>query len=191
MKKKIILASTSPNRKELLSETGLAFDIVHSNYEEDMTLPLAPKELAMHLSKGKAMAVAELNPEAIVIGADTFTVHNGKIIGKPHTPEKAKETLRMFSGVSHTVVTGFTVIHLAEKREQSHAVETKVHFRNLSEAEIEAYVATGEPLNKAGAYGIFQLGRNLIEKVEGDISNVAGLPIATVIETLKGFGVEI
>lgn len=187
----IILASTSPRRKELLEKTGLPFTIVASNYEEDMTLALAPHDLAKHLSKGKADAVAPDHQDSIIIAADTFIVFGDKILGKPHTSEKAKEMLAMLSGKTHSIITGFTIIDTKTKKTTSCTTETKVHFRKLTADEIDAYVATGEPLDKAGAYGIQGLGSELVDKIEGSFSNVVGLPVEEVMVVLKDFGVEV
>lgn len=189
--RKIILASTSPRRKELLEKTGLPFEIVASNYEEDMTLVLPPHELAKHLSKGKVDAVAQDYKDAIIIAADTFIVFGDKILGKPHTPKKAKETLAMLSGGTHSIVTGFTIIDTQTGKNISRTTETKVHFRKLTIEEIDAYVATGEPLDKAGAYGIQGLGSELVDKIEGSFSNVVGLPVEDVMAALKDLGVEV
>ncbi|OGG47924.1 septum formation protein Maf [Candidatus Kaiserbacteria bacterium RIFCSPHIGHO2_01_FULL_51_33] len=189
MNKKIILASTSLQRKNLLAKTGLVFETTASNYEEDMTLPLEPKELAMHLSKGKAQAVAEAYRGALIIAADTFIVHEDKILGKPHTPQRAKEMLKTLSGDTHSIITGFTVLDTESDKSISRAVEAKVYFKKLSEEEMDNYIATGEPLDKAGAYAIQGLGSEFVEKIEGDYSNVVGLPVKEVIKILRDFGV--
>jgi septum formation protein len=190
--KRIVLASTSSRRKELLEKTGLAFDSVHSSYEEDMSLSMPPKDLAKHLSMGKAQTVANLiDDDALVIGADTFIFFEDKVIGKPHTKERSKEILRMFSGKPHDVITGFTIIDTSTGRSTSKAVESKVYFKKLSEEQIDRYVATGEPLDKAGAYGMQGLGGELIEKIEGDPTNIIGLPMKELIETLKDFGINV
>ncbi|MBA3789205.1 septum formation inhibitor Maf [Patescibacteria group bacterium] len=186
--KRIILASTSPRRKELLSKTGLNFETQDSAYEEDMTLNLEPGELAKYLSKGKAQAVADKNRDAVVIGADTFITFEEKVLGKPHTPEKARETLQMLRGKSHTILTGFTIIE--NEKVVSNVVETKVHFRQLTDKEIDTYVASGEPLDKAGAYAIQGLGSELVDRIEGDYSNVVGLPVDDVMRVLEEFGVS-
>lgn len=187
----IILASTSPRRKELLEKTGLRFTIVVSDYEEDMTLALAPHDLAKHLSKGKADVVAQDHKDSIIIAADTFVVFGDKILGKPHTPKKSKEMLAMLSGNTHSIITGFTIVDTQTQKIASHTTETKVHFRKLTTEEIDAYVATGEPLDKAGAYGIQGLGNVLVDKIEGSFSNVMGLPVEEVMVVLKDFGVEV
>lgn len=185
--RQIILASTSPRRKELLEKAGIVFEVAGSDYEEDMTLALAPLELAKHLSKGKAEAVAEQYPDAIIIAADTFVVYGDAVLGKPHTPEKAKETLRMLSGNAHAVITGFTIIDSKNGKSISEVVETKVYFKNLSKQEIDDYIATEEPLERAGAYAIQDSGKILVERIEGDYDNVVGLPTAAVLEALGHF----
>jgi septum formation protein len=190
MNKKIILASTSPRRKELLAKTGLQFDIIAGNYEEDMTLSLPPMELAKFLSKGKAESVAKNHP-GIIIGADTFIAFENKVLGKPHTPERARETLSMLRGKQHSVITGYAVIDTETGKVINDAVETKVFFRNYSDEEMDAYIATGEPLDKAAAYAIQSGGAAFVEKIEGDYDSIVGLPVANIIEVLKGFGVAV
>ena len=187
--KKLILASASATRKKLLEEAGLAFETAFSDYQEDMSLPFPPKELAMRLSRGKAEAVKNRYKQGVIVGADTIIVYENNILGKPHTPDKAKEMLGMLSGREHSAITGFTVMDVENDKIISRAVETKVRFRNLSEKEIEEYIATGEPLNKAGSYAILELGGKLVKRVEGSRSNVAGLPMEEIIAALKEFEV--
>lgn len=189
--KKIILASSSPRRKTLLDQVGLKFDIDPSSYEEDMTLKMEPAKLAEFLSLGKAKDVAKRHDDAIIISADTVVAVGGEIFGKPKTPEKAKYMLEKMSGKSHSVITGFTIIDTGSGKEISKSVETKVYFKNLSEEEINAYIATGEPLDKGGAYAIQGLAALLVEKIEGDYFNVVGLPILALTEELKNFGIKI
>ena len=187
--KKLILASTSSTRKRLLTEAGLVFDIDSSSYEEDMSLPLPPKELAMYLSRGKAESVAKNYKHEIVIGADTFVVYDNKIFGKPHTPERARETLKTLSGQQHSIITGFTIIDTENDKTISRAVESKVFFRNLTDEEIDEYIASGEPLKRAGAYSILENGGKFIEKIEGSKSNIAGLPMEELQKALEEFDV--
>jgi septum formation protein len=187
--KRIILASASLGRKNLLIKTGLDFEIIPSDYQEDMSLSLSPRDLAIHLSSGKASAVAWKHDNAMVIGADTFVVFKDKILGKPHTPEKAIEMLEMLNGQIHSAITGFTVIDSVENKSVCGSVETKVYFKNLSHVEIADYVATGEPLDKAGAYAIQGLGKKFVQKIEGSESNVTGLPMEEVTKILKDFGI--
>ena len=189
MNRKIILASGSPRRKELLEKAGVSFEVVVSEYEEDMTLPLSPDELVRYLSCGKAETVAKTHTDAIIISADTIVVYGDTVLGKPHTSLRAQEMLRLLSGKQHSVFTGFTIILEDEKKTISRAVESKVFFKNLSDEEINEYIATGEPLEKAGAYAVQMLGQKFIQKIEGDIPNIIGLPITEVIKELqKNFG---
>lgn len=188
MNKTLILASASPRRREILARTGLAFQVIPCDREEVLSPQAAPGPLAISISAGKAMAVAEGRRHALVIGADTFIVHEQEFLGKPHAPEKAAEMLRRLSGRAHSVMTGFTVIDTDSGRQISEAVETKVWFRVLSEEEIIRYVASGEPLDKAGAYAIQGLGGALIDRIEGDYLNVVGLPLFAVCAALRAFG---
>ena len=123
--RKIILASGSPTRKAMFAEAGLNFEVCPSSYEEDMFLKLSPKELAKSLSRGKAEAVANKYAQGIIVGADTFVIFQNQILGKPHTPYRAKEMLKMLSGNQHSVITGFTVIDVEYNKIVSRAVETK------------------------------------------------------------------
>lgn len=189
--RKIILASQSLRRKELLERIGLKFEIAPSSYEEDMTLKMTPAKLVEHLSLGKAQDVAQKYNDAIVIGADSIIALGNEVFGKPKTPERAKEMLRELSGRAHLAITGFSIIDTKTGKQVSKSVETKVYFKKLSEEEIDAYVATGEPLDKGGAYGIQMRGGIFVEKVEGDFFNIVGLPIFELVAELKKFGIEI
>lgn len=189
--KKIILASSSPRRKEILAKLKLPFEIKVSNYEEDMTLAMPPGELAEHLSAGKAKAVADENPHAIVIGADTFVVYNNQLLGKPEDPESAKEMLEMLSGKQNEIVTGVTIIDSDSSKTVSFHEATKVFMIKLSPKIIEAYIKTGEPLDKAGAYALQELGALLIEKIEGDFFNAMGLPLRRLVHEFESFGVKV
>ncbi len=189
--KTIILASASPRRKELLEKIGLRFEVEPSNYEEDMQSGLEPHELAQKISLEKAKVVAGKHENAIVIAADTFIVFGGQILGKPHTAKEARKMLEAISGQSHSVVTGFSIIDTDTNKMLSRAVETKVYIRKLTPAEIDAYVRSKEPLDKAGAYAIQGLGAVFVEKIEGDYFNVIGLPLSALVEALKEFGINI
>src|SRR3989304_6108226 len=189
--KAIILASASPRRKELLEQIGLSFMVEPSNYQESMSLELEPHELAKSLSLEKARLVARNHRNALVIAADTFIVFEGKILGKPRTETKAKEMLRTMSGKPHSVITGFTIIDTDSNKTVSRSVETRVHLRKLGSDEIDAYVRSKEPLDKAGAYAIQGLGSVIVERIEGDYSNVIGLPLSALTESLKEFGVHV
>jgi len=189
--KKIILASASPRRRELLEKLGLKFEVETGDYEEDINSKLEPHELARQLSIKKAQSVAVRNKNAIIIAADTIGVIGGKILGKPHTENKARKMLREISGKPHTVITGFTVLDTATDKILTHTVDTTVYIKKLTVEEIDAYVQTGEPMDKAGAYAIQGLGAVIVEKIEGDYYNVMGLPLNKLSETLKEFGINI
>ena len=189
--KKIILASGSPRRKEILGTTGLKFDISVSDYEEDLSMKKEPRALARFLSRKKAEDVAHKYKNALIIAADTFIVFKDNLLGKPHTAKEATRMLMMLNGKSHSVITGFTVLDTGTNKTVSKSIETKVYFKKTSQKEIKAYVDTKEPLDKAGAYAIQGLGALFVEKIEGDYLNVVGLPLAALSETLKGFGVTI
>ena len=189
--KSLILASGSSGRREILEETRYPFTIVVSNYEEDMGLNMAPKDLAIYLSQGKARDVAKRQANAIVLGADSFVVFNGKLFGKPHTHKRAKEMLTLFSGKCHSFMTGFTIIDTDTKKEYSEAVETKIYFRKLSQKEIEDYHAKENVLEKAGAYTIQGPANKFIKRIDGDHNNVRGLPLINVSKAMKKFGIDL
>lgn len=189
--KPIILASTSPRRKELLEKLKIPFKIEASNYEEDMTLPLPPRKLAVFLSFKKAEEVSKRHREGIIIGADTFVVCKNKILGKPHTPEKAFEILKMISGQTVTVLTGMTVIDSSNQKTISTSAMGKAYIKRLSGQEIQNYIATGEPLDKAGAFAIQERGASIVKKVDGDFFCIMGLPLYTLSRILKKLGVRV
>ena len=171
----IILASSSPRRRELLSMIGLHYVIETSGEEEIQPHGLPPAEFVKTLALQKAQPVADLHPEDCVIGADTIVYLEGDILGKPHTPEVAKAFLTRMQGKQHVVFTGVAVLKNG-KADVRHC-ETRVTFAPMTQREIEAYVATGEPLDKAGAYGVQGPGGIFVERVEGNYFNVIGLPL--------------
>ena len=190
--KTIILASASPRRKELLERIGLKFEVEPSNYVEDIHSGAKPHELAQKISLEKAKAVANKHKKnAIIIAADTFIVCEGEILGKPHTENEAKKMLEAINGKPHSVITGFTIIDTENNKELSKSAETKVYVRRLSSSEIDAYVKSREPLDKAGAYAIQGLGSVIVDRIDGDYYNVIGLPLSALTEGLKEFGVNI
>ena len=189
--KRIILASASPRRRELLEKIGLKFEVEPSNYAEDMRSRLSPDELAKSISLEKAKVVASKHKNAIVIAADTFIVFRGKIMGKPGTEAEARKMLMMLRGKSHSVITGFTILDTDRNKVLTKSVETIIHIKNLTPEEIDAYVKSKEPLDKAGAYAIQGLGSVIVERIEGDYFNVMGLPLSALAEGLKEFGVRI
>lgn len=186
---RIILASTSPRRKELLSRTGLVFETKESGYEEEMHLDLNPDKLAEHLSLNKAKPVSDENPDAIVIAADTFIVFENKYLGKPKSEEEAKNMLQALSGKSHEIITGVTVMN--KDKTVFFISKAEVYMRNISPETIDNYIKTGEPMDKAGAYAVQGKGAVLIEKIDGDFFGVVGLPIGKLAEELKKFGVNV
>ncbi len=189
--KVIILASASPRRKELLELIGLQFKVDPGDYKEDMNLKLSPHELARALSLEKAKSVAGKYNNAIIIAADTFVIIRGQILGKPHTEEEAKRMLVLLDGATHSVITGFTILDTDTGKRISRSVETKVTFKKLTEKEINAYVKTKEPLDKAGAYALQGLGSILVKRIEGDYFNVIGLPLYPLAECLAEFGIQV
>lgn len=189
--KKIVLASASPRRKEILDITGLKFSVYAGDYEEDLTLSMSPRKLARFLSYKKAESVAYKYRNAIIIAADTFIVFKDRLLGKPRTAKEAGEMLRMLNGKAHSVITGFTIMDTGSGKTLSRSVETDVYFHRLSRKEISAYVRSKEPLDKAGAYAVQGLGAVFIKKIEGDFFNVMGLPLFALTQGLKKFGVNV
>ncbi|HBU06870.1 MAG TPA: septum formation inhibitor Maf [Candidatus Magasanikbacteria bacterium] len=189
--KQIILASTSPRRNELLSKTGLKFKAVKSGYEEDMALNLKPKKLVEFLSKNKALAVMKKYPKAIIISGDTIIAYKDKVLGKPKSKIEAKKFLKMLSGKSHEVITAFTIFDCQTKKTITKSIPTKITMKKLTDKEIDWYIKTGEPLDKAGAYAIQGLGAMFITKISGDYFATVGLPVYQLVQELKKFGIEI
>ncbi|MBT6254227.1 septum formation inhibitor Maf [Candidatus Uhrbacteria bacterium] len=189
--KNLILGSTSPRRKALLELINLPFDIVPSEYEEDMTLDMPPKELVQHLSKGKADSVVKKVEKGIVIAADTIVALNGKVMGKPKSDEEARKMLQELSGNTHEVMTGLTLIDVESGRSLSRANISKVTFKTIPEHEIDAYIASGNTRNRAGAYGIQDLGSLFISGIEGDYYGIMGMPLYELMNMLKEFDVDI
>ena len=184
----LILASQSPRRRELLAMMGLRFTVHAADIDETMDPGRPAGEEVARVSRAKALAVAR-GPEDVVVAADTVVACQGKILGKPHTPERAAEMLRLLSGRDHQVLTGCTV--LRGETVLSHLEITHLYFRPLSPEEIAAYVATGEPLDKAGAYGIQGLGGLFVRRLEGDYYNVMGLPLCALTGLLRQVGVPV
>ena len=189
--KRIILASSSPRRKELLEKIGLKFEVDASDCAEEIDPALGPDELVHRISLAKAKSVTSRHKDTIIIAADTIGVIGKKLLGKPHTADEARKMLAQISGKSHEVITGFTVLDTASNKVFSGTVNTKVYIKKLTGQEIAAYVRTGEPLDKAGAYGIQGLGAVIVEKIEGDYYNVMGLPLNALTNALKEFGVNV
>ena len=173
---KIILASGSPRRKELLSGLGYQFKVIIPRLDESLLPGEIPSEHVLRLSLAKARAVATGHSEDIVIGADTIVVLGEKILGKPASPAEAVSMLKLLSGKPHTVYTGLSLVILKDNIIKSDYDSTKVVFNDLQESAIEKYVASGEPLDKAGAYGIQGMGSFLVNNYEGEFDTVIGFP---------------
>ena len=178
LKKRLVLASQSPRRKVLFQQLGVAFDVKESYIDEIFDLSQSPEQNVKQLSYQKASAVAETVDNAIVVGADTIVVLNGKILGKPVDSNDAIAMLKLLSGKTHEVYTGFCLIDRPTNKQYSDVEVTKVTFRNLGADEIQKYVAGGSPLDKAGAYGIKDdYGAVFVEKIDGCFYNVVGFPL--------------
>ena len=186
----VILASQSPRRRELLTKLGLCFSVVPADVDETMQQGKDPRDEVARVCRAKAQAVrARGHDKDLIIAADTIVVVQGEVLGKPKDREDAARMLRLLSGKDHEVMTGLTVLQAEQSRT---LVETaKIHFRQLDEQELAAYIATGEPMDKAGAYGIQGLASIFITGITGDYYTVMGLPVCRLAETLKDFGIRI
>ncbi len=186
---KIVLASQSPRRRELLGKMGLEFTTKSPEIDEEAIRGLPARELVKALSREKALHIARgEDPDAIVIGSDTVVVLDGTVLGKPASAGQAEAMLIALSGRSHAVCTGVTVCQ--GDRVVSQVEETQVTFRSLTPEEVRRYVRTGEPMDKAGAYGIQGYGALLVERIQGDYSSVVGLPVCRLGRMLLEFGVD-
>jgi len=186
---KIILASGSPRRRELLSDLGLTFEVVPSTMEEPKPEPgEGSTAYALRMAEMKTRDVAKDHPGATVIGADTIVVLNDRIMGKPKDEADALEMLSALSGNTHQVVTAFCIV-LPDGNAVTQAVSTDVDMRVSGKAELKSYIATGEPMDKAGAYAIQGIGTFLVTGIRGSYTNVVGLPLARVLETLLERGI--
>jgi septum formation protein len=183
----IILASASPRRSEMLKNTGLPFRVEESNFEEDMSLAMPSDKLVEYLAKEKAKEVSSRFPEALVIGGDTIVIFGNKRLGKPKDKKDAVSMLKELRGNAVEVFSGGAVLHTASKFERALHERTIVHIRNISDEVIEAYVETGIPMDRAGAFGIQDIGGRFIERIEGDYFTVLGLPLFKVFDTLYTF----
>ena len=181
---KLILASASPRRKSLLQELGLDFEIKEARVEESPGADESPREFVKRAAADKAGYISRLNPEYWVLGADTIVVHDNRLLGKPGDAVEALEVLQTLSGRKHLVHTGFCLIQGEKGITVSRVVTTEVTFTPFSRDIAAAYVATGEPLDKAGAYGIQGRGCFLVERINGSYTNVVGLPLVEVVKEL-------
>jgi septum formation protein len=186
---KMILSSGSPRRRQLLAGAGIEFDVIESMVPEEHIAGEPARDYALRMARDKAIAVSSRFREAIVVGADTIVVCETQILEKPADAADARRMLAMLSSRTHTVVTAFALARGGKILESS-PVESNVTFRKLSEAEIEDYIATEEPFDKAGAYGIQGVGGGFISHVEGSRDNVMGLPTERVVAALAQYGVK-
>lgn len=181
-----VLASKSPRRKELLKNIGIDACIMPANIDEDLLTGLPPERMVAELSMLKATDVARsFGKDTYVIGADTVVCVDGEIFGKPENDTEAKVMLKKLSGRSHEVYTGYCVVNCESGVSVAKCEKTMVYFRSLSDEEIDSYIKTREPMDKAGAYGIQQRGSKFVEKIEGDYFNVVGLPVCALVKLMK------
>lgn len=185
---KVILASASPRRRELMEYVVPEFETVPSDADETLPENITAENAAGYLAEKKAEHVAALYPDSIVIGSDTIVIIGGEILGKPSDEADAERMLRLLSGKTHAVVTGVCIVRGDKKKVFSE--KTLVKFYPLTDDEIRGYIATGDPMDKAGAYGIQGAGCVLIERIEGDFFTVMGLPAARLRRELEDFGAE-
>jgi septum formation protein len=183
----LILASGSPRRKFLLNDLGLQLIIVPADVREIPHHKEDPESFSKRMAEEKAGIVSFRYPEQWVLGADTVVVFKGKIMGKPNSLKEAKKFLRLLSGETHRVITGFCLKNRARNHSHIKSVSTRVNFKPLSAQEIDWYVQTGEPLDKAGAYAIQGKGAFCVKKIQGSYTNVVGLPVTEVWEALKKY----
>ncbi len=188
----LILASASPRRRELLRQIGADFQVEVSHTPEIIDASLPPEEMVQQLALQKAYAVAAGHETGLVLGSDTIVVNDGVLLGKPGTAEEAADMLRSLSGKWHQVMTAVALVDASGERKPWVSVEkTGVKFRVLTGEDIAAYIATGESMDKAGAYGIQGYGALLVEKIEGCYFNVVGLPLQRVAAGLRNWGMNL
>ncbi|MFC5529285.1 Maf family protein [Cohnella yongneupensis] len=191
----LVLASTSPRRQELIRLLGLPVEIVPSNVDEDTPSDWTPEQIVEGLSRRKAFSVQEkiagqASGSSIVVGSDTIVVLEREVMGKPTDTEDAIRMLKRLSGRTHEVFTGVTCVRVSDGESiTSHRV-TQVRMRELTDEQIKRYVATGEPMDKAGAYGLQGIGALLVESIDGDFFNVVGLPVSLVSVMLETYGIS-
>jgi len=184
-----ILASQSPRRRELLSMLGLTFEIITADIDETMDQTVCVEEAVAQVCRKKAEAVGRDHPGRLIVSADTIVVVEGKVLGKPHTEQEAFHMLRSLSGRSHTVMTAFCLYR--DGAAETHVEKTDLQFKPLSDEEILAYIATGSPMDKAGAYGIQDGAAVFVEALQGDYYNVMGLPLCALVKRLRAKGVPV
>ncbi len=185
----LILASQSPRRKYLLEQAGLTFRVIPSRIDESGVSLSSAADCVRRLAEAKAMEVGQAHPESWVLGADTIVAVDERMLGKPESARKARDMLRRLSGKTHQVFTGFCLYHHRKTLRFSDTARTDVTFKTLTDLEIDWYIGTGEPFDKAGAYAIQGLGTFLVRRINGSYTNVVGLPVCEVVEILIREGV--
>lgn len=190
---RLVLASTSPRRKELLSLLGLQFEVIVADINEDVLPGEAPTDYVVRLARGKAQAVAERlgDAAALVVAADTTVVYQGEIIGKPVDAADAERILRSLRGRTHQVYSGLCLLDTATGRQATDLALSQVPMRNYSDSEMSAYIASGQPLDKAGAYGIQNSSFHPVEAFGGCFANVAGLPLCHLLRNWRRWGLPV
>jgi septum formation protein len=183
----IILASGSPRRKDLFSQLGLDFTVTIPHVDEKTRQGEHPEDFCHRVSMDKAACASQEYPDALIIAADTIVVIDGKILGKPRDDKEARAYLMLLEDRTHEVYTGYTIMYKGENKTK--VIRTRVHFRAMSAEEIQWYIATGEPLDKAGAYAVQGIGSIFVDRLEGSYTNVIGLPLSDLYYDLKGFGI--
>ncbi|HMS22706.1 MAG TPA: Maf family protein [Candidatus Levybacteria bacterium] len=188
--RKIILASSSPRRKELMKLLQIPFEVIASNYDEESEKFSNGKEMVEGLSFNKAKVVSDKYKDAVIIAADTAVVLGETVIGKPKDIKNAREILRMLSGTSHKVITGYTIFDSKTNQHVTSSVTSGVTFKNVTDAEINYYLALGEYKDKAGGYAVQEVGGVFVEDIQGDFFNVVGLPLKDIRRELENFGIK-
>jgi len=187
----VILASSSPRRRELLQGLGIPFTVLSSDVDESTSPELTPQEIVESLAQRKAREVAKNVSDGLVIGADTIVVLDGNVLGKPRDEADAFQMLQSLQGREHTVYSGVAIVDVKAGREEVAHRSTKVRIRSLTEHEIKAYITTKEPMDKAGSYAIQGIGATIVDSIEGDYFTVVGLPLNLMADMLSRFGVQI
>ncbi|MDF1591371.1 MAG: Maf family protein [Desulfobacterales bacterium] len=186
---RLILASGSPRRRYLLKQAGLSFSVIPGDFDESSIAPTEPALYVRKLAEAKARNIAVQYPQSWVIGADTIVLIGNTILGKPASKMEARTMLKHLSGKTHQVLTGYTILCIAKERSFSETVQTDVCFKELTDQEVEWYIHTEEPFDKAGAYAIQGLGTFIVKSINGSYTNVVGLPVCEVISCLIQEGV--
>ena len=186
---RLILASKSPRRRYLLEQARLEFSVIPSNFEENSIPPSSPESYVKRLAEAKAKDISQRYPDSWVIGADTIVLIDNTMLGKPASRPEARKMLRSLSGKTHQVLTGYCICCEATGRFFSEAIKTDVCFKELTGSQIDWYISSGEPFDKAGAYAIQGIGTFLVKCIHGSYTNVVGLPVCEVLEFLINEGV--